>query len=505
MSDAVEVVFQIDQPGTAAAKLKTLDEMMARLGRTAKTIGVDIDQSVGKINDAPARKLAGSMDLVHQSAGKGALQLGRVREQLAGLANVPGIPAVDGLNQLAAGGGAPLGLLLGGVIMALTKINEIFVGIKDEAQATLKFVEKWGNLGSMGRRGGTEQSKADFEKLRDAAVEMRKLSQLGMTKEMADVSERMLGIKGLNLGMIEHALESAKTRFEKLGGDTRDPAVVRKLKDEEELAKKKLADSNAFNMLQIEQAGRRMDEAVKLRAFNLAGQAELAKRKEADFEADFGRAQKLGSLFDEAEKLRGGLGGADIRSKNAGIDAQGASLRKMINDAMMQGREFGPGGRRELLAQLSTLGMTSDAERIGAGATERAIKLGQSTLASAGGDKLAQIFALDQILTATSKIGSLTSEQVDTRLKAIEQKSGIDQELKVAAAAKDDAFRDGLLKRLEDIQKQLTDRNDQGIKVTLQDDSKGALKAELGEAPTPESSGAVSSNPFRNDPMSGRY
>lgn len=508
MADAVEVVFQIDQPGTAAAKLKTLDEMMARLGRTAAKVGIDIDKSVGNINDAPAKRLAGTMGQVEQAAGKGAVKLAGVRSALEGIRGIPNLPAIDGLNQLGAGGGAPLGLLLGGVIMAMTKINEIFVGIKNESIAILKNTEKWANLGKMGRRGGTDESKEDFEKLRATSIEMKKLLALGMTSEAATVSEKMLGTKGLSLAQVESFLAAAKARADTLGIDTRDAGTDLRLKAEAELQKKRTGDFNELNQLRLAQQIQDMDHADKLRRQALDTQAELAKQKRESFQADFGRASKLGGLFDEQEKLRAGLGGADIRNKNADIDNQATALKRAINDAMMSGHEGGPGGRRDLLAQLSGLGMTSAADSVAAGSRERAIKLGQDTLAGAGGDKIAQNFALDQILAATSNIGALTSDQVDVRMKALEQKTGIDSEVKAAEAQKSDAYRAEHLKRLENIEKQLAERNQQGIKITLKDDAGGALKAEMGEAPTPESSGAVTpfnqSAAYRNDPMSGR-
>jgi len=340
-------------------------------------------------------------------------------------------------------------------------------------------------------RGGTSQTKEDFEKLRDVKAEVTKLLGMGMTKEATEVEQKVLGAS-VTFAELEKRYAMAKDRADKLGIDTRDPAMVQQLKDAEVLRKKKTDDFNELNKLHLDMQVREMEHAQKLRKEAFDGQAELAKLKQSNFEAEFGRAQKLGSLFDEEEKLRAGLGGADRRGKAAGIEAQGDVLKKAITEAMLEGREFGPGGRRDLLTQFDSLGSTSIEDRLASESRGRAIKLGQSALTGAGGDKLQQSFALDQILAATSNIGSLSSDQVDVRMKALEQKTGIDTEVKVAQAAKADAFRTGLEKRLEEIAKLLGERNQQGIQVTLKDDSGGALKASMGEAPTPESSGAVS-------------
>ncbi len=500
-NDAVEVIFEIDKPGSAAAKLKTLDEMMARLGRTAKTIGIDIDKSLVGINDAPARKLAGSMDLVHVSAAKGAVHLGRVKEELMQLAKVPGIPALEGLNNL---GGAGIGALFGGITIALTKINDIFVGIKEEQIELLHKQEKFANVGLLGMRGGTDQTREDFEKLRSVKAEVMKLTGLGMTKEASEVEQKMLGAV-ITMAELDKRLQMSTERATKLGIDTRDPAMLQKVKDMEELRKRGISDFNELNQLRLGDRLKDMDHADKLRKVAFDTQAEMAKLKEDSFQQELARAQKLGSLFDEAEKLRAGLGGADTRSKNASIDAEKINLAKQIQYAMLAGREFGPGGRRELLSRYETLGMTSPTERLGAESTERAIRLGQTKLASAGTDKLSQSFALDQILSATSNIGSLTSDQVDVRFKALQQKTSIDQDVKTAELAKSDARYAELQKILVGIKASLDARNEQGVKITLKDDSKGSLNAELGATPTPESSGALTSTPaFRNDPRSGR-
>ena len=223
------------------------------------------------------------------------------------------------------------------------------------------------------------------------------------------------------------------------------------------------------------------------------------------FKTGFGLKQKLGGLFDEEEKLRGGLGGADRRSKAAGIEAQGDVLKKAITEAMLSGNEFGTGGRRDLLNQYEHLGMTSPADRLANEAKDRGLKLGQDALLAAGADKGKQGFALDQILSATSNIGGLSTDQIDVRMKALEQKSGLEKDTLDGQAKKETMeFHAKVLKLLE------AKKDAPEVRISLKDDSGGALRAEMGQAPTPESSGAVSSPfhdttaAFRNDPMSGR-
>lgn len=590
MPEPVEVVFQIDQPGTASTKLKTLDQLTDQIGVTAKAVGVKLDKelvetfakmspraleqinaemlkmvpaanqaaaAVGKLAsqadalrnvnaplgsntgaalggiqlsgggrqraalDAEFKSFAAASERTQQinlknadgmvklgaESTKAAHGLQQVKNVMLSLAGVPHLQAVESLTQLGGAGLVGPIAVLAGVAVVLVKIHDIFVGIKDESLAILHNTEKFANLGRLGIRGGTDQTKEDFEKLREVKNEVTKLLGMGMTKEAAEVEQKVLGAS-VTFAELEKRYSMAKERADKLGIDTRDPVTVQRFKDLEELRKKQTSDFNELNQLRLSALMSEREAALKMREEAKQGALDLAKRKQDDFQADFGRAQKLGSLFDEREKLRAGLGGADIRSKNTAIDAEKRDLAAQITEAMLSGREFGTGGRRDLLDRFGALGQTSTADRLAAEANARALTLGQGALASAGGDKLKQGFALDAILAATSNIGSLTSDQVDARLKAIEQKTTLDQDLKVATAAKDDAFRDNLSKRLEEIAKLLGDKNQQSVKITLKDDSGGALKAEQDATPTPESSGVVmpfnQSSAFRNDPLSGR-
>lgn len=562
MAEPVQVVFQIDQPGTATAKLKSIDQLFDQIALSAQAAGGKIDKdlalalhglSAGELTalnqalrmtvvDAdkataalrrlqasslgqPGQKMApnlgaslgsvplsgagqqrarldaefkafaqssertqqinvrnadGMTKLGVQSA-KAAQGVNQVRNAMMSLSGIPQAPAIEAVMGLL--GLGPVGLLLGGIALGLAAIHKIFTGIREEAEKNLHAVEKWDNLGRMGRRGGTDQAREDFEKLKATRDEMVKLSNLGMTREMAEVSKTMLGVEGLTLKNIESALKSAKARVELFGGDTRDPVMVQKLKDQETLKQKQLQDSNAFNMLQIESANRRMDEAVKLRAFQVSGIAALEKLKQDSFQADFGRAQKLGTLFDEKEKLKAGLGGADLRAKAADVSQQKSDLAKQISDFMLSGMEP---ERRAALEKFDSLGRTSISDRLAVDASARAIARGQFALGAAGTDKLQQGFALDQIISGTSNIGSLTSDQVDVRMKALEQKTGLDQEMKIAEATKAEKDRITLFKLLEDIRKQLAEGNDRGVEITLKDDSKGALAAtidDMGKTP----------------------
>ncbi len=524
MPEAVEVVFQIDQPGTAEAKLKTLDQGVQKVGTSAQATGQKMDQAFGPRSfgqraqdldfervlnrgDGAARKLAGSMKEISTHSAVSGHGLQNIKNALLGIAGVPHLQAVESLTQL--GGTAATGpiLVLAGVALGLMKIKEIFDGIRQEAEATLKATEKWSNLGRMGIRGGTEETKDDFERLRATQIEMKKLLALGMTSEAATVSEKMTGVKGLSLQGVEAQLALAKARADSLGIDTRDQSIVQKLKDQEELHKKQISDFNEFHQLQLTQQISEMDAAVKLREVVRSTTENLKQRSIDAFKANFGRAQTLGSLFDEGERLRAGLGGADTRARNADIDSQKRDLGKQIMEAMLSGREFGAGGRRDLLQQFGALGQTSIADRLAAESRERQIRLGQDALTGAGGDKLKQSFALDAILAATSNVGALTSEQIDARMKALEQQSSLQQDLKTEEAAKAQASEAATTAFRAEILKRLDARNEQGIKVTLKDDSGGVLKAEMDATPTPESSGVVPLNQtsaFRNDPLSGR-
>jgi len=103
-----------------------------------------------------------------------------------------------------------------------------------------------------------------------------------------------------------------------------------------------------------------------------------------------------------------------------------------------------------------------------------------------------QAIQRSQFLSIT---GGLRADQLDPELRSQVVQQKMDEAKSLEQQRQEQIKETQNLNQL--IEKLLTKLDTQSlVKVTLQDDSKGALTAEMGEAPTPESSGAVSKPQF---------
>jgi hypothetical protein len=514
MSNVTEIIFKVDAPGTARAALRQVDGLMSTMGSSAVAAGKKIDQSfdaitsraqkaaiaVGQFNQSmltnnrlaslgPQGEARGMMpssrdsqfdqfksgflnterinaangatERLSVSAGKAHQNLKQVSGAMLSMSGIPASQALGQLSDLAGPKGAGILTAIGGFAVALKVVSDISADFLAMELKHLAMVTKSNQMNFTGMKGTEDETKADLAalfKLRDEMIRMDKIGVGGGDL----LSEKVLG-RAATLSEVSSKLEQAIRRASKFGNiDTREPREIEREKQAMEAGKQATEMFNAEARSRLEMANWEWDYKQKQIALDKAAAAARieALKKEQEMKI------RLNDLFTEGEKLRAGLGGEDLRSKAAADElARGEALAK-VRASQVSGDDA---AYRTALAQYEKLAMggQSTGDRLAAEAKERQIALLQDQAATGVGP--ARELALDRLVAATSNTGALTSEQVDIRLKAIED----------------------LMREQLDVTK---DKNKQTVEITLKDESAGALKAQLGEAPTPENSGVYSDN-----------
>lgn len=259
-----------------------------------------------------------------------------------------------------------------------------------------------------------------FEKIRPAAV------QAGI-EDVVNQSQSQLRERFFQLGDVEKfnaEVEHSVQLFGQMAKQIEAAKAEQKLFSQAEQAitalQQKRADNPLANM--ILEAGKELEHYTE-QFQKLPGEvAKAAKEIAANLRSSTFREALSGALGGanlqfEIEKAKAGLPGSDLRAAQDKAEQDRLSLEKQISDA----RNAGDSERlRQLQFQFETSGKTDVAERLNRDFRQRQIDIAQSALGEAKPDD--RRFVLDKIIELTNQTGTLTQEQADLRIRALEER-----------------------------------------------------------------------------------
>lgn len=467
---ATSVANQLDL-SRAAKEARDLDRQMERVTQTR-------DKAT-----AAQQKFTGSViigqTVLSQFGVHGSRAIEIVTSQVIGLAEQGKKP---GEIFKALTGNTLLGftVLTAGALAFGEAVSKVFGDIRKTSEEILRITEKHNVVSEIGLIGGSDRTKSELQQLYQLESDVQKLRHAGRD----DDAFRLLQENKLTDEAIKTHIDAAKSRAEALGLDTRPEREIEAAKKAEEARKKQISDFNELNKLKLDQSNREFEVQERQRKLSegagiatkqlsqqfdaasnpfvsIFDQAEIrldqfkkqygslgtdivAKFAEANdklktldiFKVNLARTDRLNDLLTQQEQLRAGLGGAGRRADAQSVAEQQADIIREI-ETRRAAFQLSPQDQLALLAKASALGKTDVARQLEDEARARQIISAQSALSQAQGPAQQQI-ALERLLQVTSDIGKLSPEQVDIRLKALEQRIAIEPAAEQAKQQRED-------------------------------------------------------------------
>ncbi|MGA9768398.1 MAG: hypothetical protein WBV94_05110 [Blastocatellia bacterium] len=406
-------------------------------------------------------------------------------------------------------------------------IGNVFKSIKDDAEKVLKVVERFSALGSIGVRGGTEQTKTDLQQLQKTAADIDRLRKAGLDGDAQRLIEETLESKGAGITDFLQRLDVATGRAKQLRVDTTDPAILEQQKQQESNRQKQIHDSNELNKIRLEQSNREYEagqRSIQLtkesqrEIVNLRGQLtdnplakiyEAAEQRQRQFLDRFKEVPK--EIKAEMQQLNTELKSLDIFKLQFDTFSKIASTQSQLEDVKKNGgssrltelnsiqkrrdeieadifkrRKEGtldPATHRQLLNEFDQLGSKRLPLFSPNDAIQRGIDFGQKQLQLGikEGNAAKQQIANEFILNSTNDMSKLSDVQIQARTEALERKLKQEEENLKKQQQAADTIKEaaGIYKKSsESLEEQI--KKGIGINVNVTDD---ATKADLGTSP----------------------